>query len=158
MVGGSGPWMLEAIGGAFVFGTDESNAHVQPNGQYHYHGMPEGILNKMNKGQAMSLLVLPLMGSPIYGRYTYVDANNAQSGIKVAVSSYRKNPHLMQAAHRSAFSHGNLHPDYEYVSGLGDLDECNGRFGVTPEFPNGIYYYMITDSFPYIQRCIKGQK
>lgn len=46
--------------------------------------------------------------------------------------------------------------DYEYVAGLGDLDECNGRTGVTPEFPNGIYHYYITDSYPYIQRCVKG--
>ena len=46
--------------------------------------------------------------------------------------------------------------DYEYVAGSGDLDECNGRFGVTPEFPNGIYHYYITDAFPYIQRCVKG--
>ena len=159
MVGGSGPWMLEAIGGAFVFGTDESNAHVQPNGQYHYHGMPEGILNKMNKGQAMSLLGFAVDGFPIYGRYTYADANNAQSGIKVAVSSYRKKstPDAGRPS-ISIFPMGTFTPDYEYVSGLGDLDECNGRFGVTPEFPNGIYYYMITDSFPYIQRCIKGQK
>ena len=38
--------------------------------------------------------------------------------------------------------------DYEYVEGLGDLDQCNGRFGVTPEFPNGIYYYVVSDDFP----------
>ncbi len=51
---------------------------------------------------------------------------------------------------------GTFTQDYEYVAGLGDLDECNGRFGVTPEFPSGIYHYYITDSYPYIQRCIKG--
>ena len=46
--------------------------------------------------------------------------------------------------------------DYEYVEGLGDLDECNGRFGVTPEFPEGIYYYVVTDDFPFFTRCLKG--
>jgi YHYH protein len=46
--------------------------------------------------------------------------------------------------------------DWEYVAGLGDLDECNGRKGVTPEFPNGTYHYVITDSYPYLQRCVKG--
>ena len=46
--------------------------------------------------------------------------------------------------------------DYEYVAGSGDLDECNGRVGVTPEFPNGTYHYYITDTFPFIQRCVKG--
>ena len=46
--------------------------------------------------------------------------------------------------------------DYEYVEGLGDLDQCNGRFGVTPEFPEGIYYYVVTDDFPFFTRCLKG--
>ena len=46
--------------------------------------------------------------------------------------------------------------DYEYVEGLGDLDECNGRIGVTPEFPEGIYYYVVTDDFPFFTRCLKG--
>ena len=39
---------------------------------------------------------------------------------------------------------------------LQNLDECNGRFGVTPEFPGGIYHYYLTDSFPFGQRCVKG--
>lgn len=46
--------------------------------------------------------------------------------------------------------------DYEYVDGLGDLDECNGRFGATPEFPNGTYYYVITDGFPRGPNCFVG--
>jgi hypothetical protein len=40
---------------------------------------------------------------------------------------------------------------------LGDLDECNGRIGATPEFPQGIYHYYATDSYPYLQRCVKGK-
>jgi hypothetical protein len=34
--------------------------------------------------------------------------------------------------------------DWNYVDGIGDLDECNGRFGPTPEFPEGIYHYVST--------------
>lgn len=29
--------------------------------------------------------------------------------------------------------------DYEFVENLGDLDRSNGRFVVTPEYPNGTY-------------------
>ena len=48
--------------------------------------------------------------------------------------------------------------DWVYDATLGgDLDECNGRFGVTPEFPQGIYHYYLTDAYPYMQRCIKGE-
>ncbi|UCH65694.1 MAG: YHYH protein, partial [Ignavibacterium sp.] len=46
--------------------------------------------------------------------------------------------------------------DFEYVSSLGDLDECNGRTGVTPEYPNGTYYYVISEDFPNIPRSLKG--
>ena len=49
---------------------------------------------------------------------------------------------------------GTFQQDYSYVAASGDLDESNGRTGVTPEFPSGIYHYYITDTYPYIQRCI----
>ena len=51
---------------------------------------------------------------------------------------------------------GTFLQDYEYVAGSGDLDECNGRTGVTPEFPKGIYHYVVTDTWPYVHRCVKG--
>ena len=44
-----------------------------------------------------------------------------------------------------------------YVLGLGTLDEANGRSGVTPEYPTGTYYYVITDEFPSIPRYHKGK-
>ncbi len=51
--------------------------------------------------------------------------------------------------------------DYEYVEGLGDLDECNGIMApVNLETALGTesfdYYYVITSSFPQIGRCLKG--
>ena len=27
---------------------------------------------------------------------------------------------------------------------------------VTPEFPAGTYHYFATDSYPFLQRCVKG--
>ncbi|MBK9287342.1 MAG: YHYH protein [Flavobacteriales bacterium] len=46
--------------------------------------------------------------------------------------------------------------DYAYVAGSGDLDEHNGRFTVTPEYPTGTYAYFVTldsllqPAFPYV--------
>jgi len=37
-----------------------------------------------------------------------------------------------------------------------NLDECNGHFGATPEFPNGSYHYHTTDVRPYIPDCYMG--
>jgi hypothetical protein len=156
---GTDPWKLEAIGGAFVFGTDESNAHVQPNGQYHYHGVPEAYVAKLNKGKAMTLVGFAVDGFPIYARYGYTNANDAKSPVLSMTPSYRKKA-APDAGRPSItiFPMGTFTSDYEYVAGSGDLDECNGRTGVTPEFPNGIYHYLITDTFPYIQRCVKGSR
>lgn len=154
---GTDPWRLEAIGGAFQFGTDESNAHVQPNGQYHYHGLPEAYLAKLNKGQAMTLVGFAVDGFPIYARYGYVAATNASSGIKAVTSSYRlrATPSTGRPS-VTVFPMGTFTQDYEYAAGSGDLDECNGRTGVTPEYPAGTYHYYITSTYPYVQRCVKG--
>ncbi len=51
---------------------------------------------------------------------------------------------------------GTFVEDYEYVSGSGDLDEHNGRFALTPEFPNGTYAYFLSSqqdgrlTYPYL--------
>ena len=37
----------------------------------------------------------------------------------------------------STFPMGTFTSDYQYVANSGDLDECNGRTGVTPEYPAG---------------------
>ncbi|MCA8998272.1 MAG: YHYH protein, partial [Planctomycetaceae bacterium] len=52
---------------------------------------------------------------------------------------------------------GTFVQDYEFMKGLGDLDEYNGRVGVTPEYPQGIYYYVITNQFPFIPRELRGE-
>lgn len=39
-----------------------------------------------------------------------------------------------------------------------DLDECNGKFGPTSEFPDGIYHYYARESeAPNLPSCIKGR-
>ena len=42
------------------------------------------------------------------------------------------------------YQRGYFVEDYEYSSATGDLDEYNGRFTVTPEFPEGRYCYFMT--------------
>jgi len=37
-----------------------------------------------------------------------------------------------------------------------DLDECNGHFGATPEFPDGIYHYHLSETAPYSIDCYHG--
>ena len=52
--------------------------------------------------------------------------------------------------------------DHEYVEGSGHLDEFNGRFAVTPEYPQGTYaYYATVDAdhngqYPYFYPAYRG--
>lgn len=157
---GRDAWNIEALGqSSFRFGTDSNNAHVQPQGTYHYHGVPEGLLTKLSNGnKVMTLVGWAADGFPIYARYGYTVATDATSAIKVIKASYRikTTPDANRPA-TSLFAMGTFTQDYEYVAGLGDLDQCNGRTGVTPEFPKGIYHYYATDTYPYLQRCVKGK-
>jgi hypothetical protein len=156
---GTGAWNMEALGQtAFNFGTDENNAHVQPTGAYHYHGMPEQYIAKLGRGTStMTLVGWAPDGFPIYARYGYNTATDAASGVKILRGSYRlKTTPDANRPSTTTYAMGTFTQDYEYAAGSGDLDECNGRTGVTPEFPAGIYHYMITDTYPYIGRCVKG--
>jgi hypothetical protein len=154
----AGRWRMEALGqSSFRFGEDANNAHVQPGGSYHYHGMPEGFIAQQGKGKAMTLIGWAADGFPIYARYGHAQASDAASAIKVMQASYRLKAEPDAGRPPVAvYPMGAFSQDYEYVAGSGDLDECNGRQGVTPEFPNGTYHYFATDAYPYLQRCVKG--
>lgn len=165
LIGSTGSWNIEALGPSvssptFDFGTDSNNAHVQPNGAYHYHGMPEGILTAngvTTQSPRMLLVGWAQDGFPIYARFGHGTALDATSPLKVMTSSYQIKTMLDSGRpSTSIIPAGTFSEDWEYVAGIGDLDACNGRFGVTPEFPNGIYHYYITDTYPYIQRCTSG--
>jgi hypothetical protein len=98
-------------------------------------------------------------GYPVYAIYAYAKSEDPKSGIKAMKSSYR----LKTAARGgdgkdspTGKPDGSFGLDYEYVPGHGDLDEFGGRTGVTPEFPEGTYYYLLTEEFPFIPRKLKG--
>lgn len=144
-------WNYDALSGKINLGTDENNAHVQPTGSYHYHGLPTGLLS----GQAMTLIGYAADGFPIYGQYGYADPNDASSGIVKPQSSYQLKTGQRPSGPGGSYD-GTFVEDFEYVVGTGDLDECNGRFGVTPEHPEGIYHYYVTEMFPFVPRCVMG--
>ena len=154
-----GTWEIEALSQTyFNLGLDDNNAHVQPDGSYHYHGMPEGLITKLGgSSSTMTLIGWAMDGFPIYARYGYSDAMDASSALVVLTSSYQtKDTPDDNRPSTSLYAMGTFAQDWEYVEGLGDLDECNGRYGVTPEFPDGTYYYVTTDTWPYVQRCVMG--
>ncbi|MDW7690389.1 YHYH protein [Flammeovirgaceae bacterium SG7u.111] len=151
-------WNLDAM--SINLGLDCNNAHVQPTGKYHYHGVPTLYLESINAtSNQMTLIGYAADGFPIYYMYGYKEASNSSSGITALNSSFSlkqgDRPGDGDSAPCGEYS-GIYTNDYEYVGGDGDLDECNGRTGVTPEYPNGTYYYVITEDFPFLPRCLKG--
>lgn len=156
--GSGGQWTMDAVGeNSFDFGNDDSHGHVQPTGTYHYHGIPEGFVTLLNKGEAMTLVGWAVDGFPIYASYGHTDAADATSAIKEVTGTFTLKATL-DAGRPSTdvYGPGAFTQDWEYTANSGDLDECNGRFGVTPEFPSGIYHYYLADTFPFGQRCVKG--
>ena len=152
-------WVEEAIvGGRGQLGLDWSNAHVQPAGTYHYHGIPWGVIKQLGGEKRMTLVGWAADGFPVYGPLAPQDAKNAASPLVKVKSSYRLKSGQRPGGETSPSGNydGKYTPDYEYVAGSGDLDECNGRFGVTPEFPAGTYYYVTTEEFPFIARKFRG--
>ena len=156
----SANWNYEALGGSIRLGLDGNHAHVQPTGAYHYHGLPENYLDELGvKRNRHSLQVgWAADGFPIYALYGYQNPESARSKIVEMTSSYR-----LKRGRRPS---GNDGPggkydgaflrDYEFVEGSGSLDECNGRFCVTPEFPNGTYAYFLTNKWPVVPRNFRG--
>ena len=95
-------------------------------------------------------------GNPIYGPFGYSEALNKDSSIARMTSSYSLSGSRSDGPSLTTYPLGTFNNDYTYTHKSGTLDQNNGRFCVTPEFPQGTYAYFITiDSnqvpqYPYI--------
>jgi hypothetical protein len=93
-------------------------------------------------------------GNPIYGAYGYSNSEDPNTPQKALIPGYELN--ISSIVDRPLqFAGGFFVEDYQYTNS-GDLDANNGRFGKTPEFPNGVYAYFATiedetskSKFPY---------
>ena len=149
-------WQYEPMSSAINLGLDAGNAHVQPTGAYHYHGLSRLLMAKRG-GTAGKVLQVGWAadGFPMYADTGHKAAADAASPVVVLKSSYRLKQTERPTGPGGA-PDGSFEQDYEYVAGLGDLDECNGRTGVTPEHPGGTYYYVVTAGYPYVPRQYRG--
>ena len=83
-------------------------------------------------------------GCPIYGPYGYTKASGGpikilESGYFSSISTDRPNP--LTSNEEMIYPEGFFVEDYTYSDDK-DLDEHNGRFCKTPEYPNGVYAYF----------------
>lgn len=159
-------------------GFDCAKAHPAM-GNYHHHQNPSAFnldltvlstvcdtypsdgLYVINSSQHSPLLGFAYDGFPIYGAYAYTNVDGT-GGISRMKSSYQLKNQTTRTngpAVNSTYFNGYFREDYEYVSHTGDatyLDVHNGRFCITPEYPNGIYCYFATvdanhnSAYPYV--------
>lgn len=152
-------WHYDAKGDAFSLGLDTNNAHVQPNGAYHYHGIPVALVQQLSGGkEQMTLVGWAADGFPIYAWWGHRDAADPSTPVVKLRSSYhlKKDHRPTDGGQPGGTYDGIFVEDFDYVPGSGDLDECSGRTGVTPEFPGGTYYYVLTEDFPFVPRLFRG--
>lgn len=149
---------------------DDCLGHPAPNGEYHTHLNPACLYDFTNTSFHAPILGYAFDGYPVYGAYAY--ANTDGTGV---VTRMRSSYQLREMTTRTTLADGTMlaanqygpavsvqYPlgyyleDYEYVPGSGDLDQFNGRFCITPEYPEGIYCYFATlneefeAAYPYV--------
>jgi hypothetical protein len=155
-------WHIDALGSddGQSLGIDTYGGHIQPDGTYHYHTVRADLLEYFGvAADAHSpLLGYASDGFPVYGLYGYTDAEDASSESVELTSSYTKN--TMRSGTNSpsttTYPLGTYIEDYTYFEGLGDLNDANARFCVTPEYPDGTWCYFITSDFPYVPIKLLG--
>lgn len=138
------PYRYDPMGPGGDFGTDEHNAHTQPDGTYHYHGNPMAMFDQSNPTGPSPVIGFAADGFPIFG--SYIDDNGT---IRPARSSYRLKTGTRPGGPGGAYD-GTFIDDWEYVPGSGDLDQCNGMT------QNGVYGYVVTETYPYVLDCFTG--
>tara|TARA_B100001778_G_scaffold118273_1_gene97129 strand:- start:5337 stop:7064 length:1728 start_codon:yes stop_codon:yes gene_type:complete len=148
------------------------HAHNGQGGTFHYHAdanclhwhpeegetildydvsTPAAVAQNTANGSHSAVIGVAMDGYPIYGLWGY----DGQMNVVEMKSSYKL---------KEGETGYNGIDDYVYVQGLGHLDVCNGHFGPTPDFPDGIYHYHSTMmngegdmGFPYFLLCYHGE-
>ena len=81
-------------------------------------------------------------GNPIYGPFGYSDPLDNSSAIKILKTGYSIKTNIEDRSDLP-FDLGFFVEDYSYLpTDSTDLDEHNGRYCRTPEYPNGVYAYF----------------
>jgi len=144
---------VEALQDLFDLGLDFNNAHVQPTGEYHYHGASELLVEAYDADEDLVHIGFAADGFLIYysksGAYSsgYVLSTETRTGTDCAIS----------LPGGDSFDLAGTSPDGTYQSDWifdpagGDLDECNGMT------IDGEYLYVMTEEYPYISRCLNGE-
>ena len=147
-------YRVEALQGLYDLGLDFNNAHVQPTGEYHYHGVSELLADAYSTDEDLVHVGFAADGYLMY----YSKSGAYESGYELSEELRSGTGCVGSTALRSGdididgtSPDGTYTSDWVYSEDNGDLDECNGI-----EI-DGEYAYLITDTYPYVSRCLNGE-
>ncbi|MEM9561156.1 MAG: YHYH protein [Actinomycetota bacterium] len=147
-------YRIEALQELYDLGLDFNNAHVQPTGEYHYHGISELLVDAYDDDQDLVHIGFAADGYLMYysksGAYesSYVLSDGERAGTGCVASGPAGNAEFDLVGTSPDGTYTN---DFVYTDGAGDLDACNGTT------IDGQYAYIVTDAYPYVSRCLNGE-
>jgi hypothetical protein len=145
---------------------DAANAHPQQQGVYHNHENPVSLEVEIGASSTNPMVIgFAIDGYPIMNGYASLTPGGP---IEKLVSGYQLRTYTSNIRGNGGpnvstqYPAGYFEEDYQYVAsqtlpaGQYELDQYNGAFVYTPQFPNGTYaYFATTDSsgnpaYPYL--------
>ena len=134
-------YRIEAIQEMVNLGLDHQHAHVQPTGEYHYHGISESLVEFAYNWEDLVHIGFAKDGFPMYysKKGAYKPSYKLSDKLRNGTGCKYRNKKINLDDTRPD---GTYVSDWEYIEGFGDLDACNGI-----EI-NWDYIYLVTDEYP----------
>ena len=108
---------------------DSCDGHPGPGGMYHYHGLPDCLVQYATTGENTQT--------------TSVSSFSGTTTPPVAeTSSTARKPVILGFALDGYGVYDNIAMDGKAIS-VSSLDSCNGIFSVVPGYPHGVYHYIL---------------
>jgi hypothetical protein len=146
-------YRVEALQDTYDLGFDDNNAHVQPTGEYHYHGLADLLVATLSVDGDLAHLGFAADGHLIH--HSLSDAHRSGWSLSTTPRTGTDCVPSLRGADtidlEGTTPDGTYTSDWVWSADTGDLDECNGTT------IDGTYTYLITDDFPFIPRCLIGE-
>lgn len=147
-------YRVEALQDTYDLGFDMNNAHVQPNGEYHYHGVSSLMVEAFDGTRADVVHV----GFAADGHLIVASKSGAFPPSYRLSTTPRTGTECVPSLRGASVTDlegttpdGTYTSDWVFDDAVGVLDECNGTT------IDGTYVYVITEGYPFVSRCLKGE-
>ena len=147
-------YSVDGLQDTYDLGMDFNNAHVQPTGEYHYHGISEMLVDAYGSDNDLVHVGFAADGFLMYYSKSgaYKSGYSLSTEPRVGTDCVGSGPLGGDSVEiEGTTPDGTFLSDWVHSDETGDLDACNGtEIG-------GTYVYIVTDNYPFIGRCLNGE-